>query len=267
MSLGSRLTRVARLGHLLGLREAVALEAAWTLGRPLIHVQVPGYRNAFVLRRDVSDRSSFEQVFLEETCALPFTASAPRTIVDAGAHVGFTAAWYAERYAKATVIALEPSAVHCVLLRQNTCAYPNVRVLRTALWSRGAKLRVKDPDAPPWSRHVEECAAGMSHCFEALSIPDLLDQTSEGTIDLLKLDVESAQRVLFSPGVDDWIGRVRTFVIDLRGADSDALVRSALRSRSFVERVRGQKVIFQRVPAPIEARTAAPPPESVRPAA
>lgn len=255
MSLANKLGRVARLRHLLGLRGALALEVAWTVGRPLLHVQVPGYRQPFVLRRAGADRSAFEQVFLEEGCAVPFMAAPPRTVVEGSAHVGFASAWFAERYPKATVIALEPSAGSCALLRQNTRSYPNVRVLRAALWSRSATLRVRNPDAPPWSRQVEECAAGTPGSFEAVSVQDLLDQTSDGVIDVLELDVEAAQRVLFSVGVDDWIERVRSFVIDLRTPGADALVLGALRSRSFSERVRGQKAIFQRAPAPTEGRT------------
>lgn len=249
MSLTYKLGRIARLRHLLGLRGAIALEAAWTLRRPLVHLQVPGYRNPFVLRRNGSDLSVFEQVFVEEDCAVPFMAAMPRTIVDGGANVGFTTAWFAERYPQATVIAVEPSGANCELLRQNTRRYPNVRVLQTGLWSRSTSLRVKNPDALPWSFQVEECAAGAPGSFTAVSIPDLLAQTS-GTIDLLKLDIEGAERVLFAGDVDAWIGRVGTLVIEIHGPEADAVVRGSMRLRSFKETTRGEKVIFQRAVVP-----------------
>lgn len=250
MSVFSKLGRVARLRHLLGLRGAVALQAAWTVGRPLLHVQVRGCRQAFVLRRDEFDLSTLERVFLAQDCAVPLMSMTPRTIVDVGAHVGFMTAWFAERYPKATVVAVEPSPDDCALLRQNTCSYPNVRVLNSALWARGARLRVRDLQAPAACRQVEECDPIMQRSLEAVTMLDLLDQAAEGTIDLLKLDVGSAQRVLFSSNVDAWLDGVRTIVIELSESASYPIVRSALRSKAFVERVRGGIAIFDRTPSP-----------------
>jgi FkbM family methyltransferase len=244
VSLAHHLGRLARLRHLLGLRGALALQAAWTLGRPLLEVQVPGHRRPLLLRREAQDLSLLEQVFLEEDCAASFMSAAPRTIVEVGAHVGVMTTWFAERYPRATVIAVEPSADLCEVLRQNACGYPNVRVLHTALWSRAARLRVKDPG------RLVECDASAPGSFEAVTLPDLLEQTTDGMIDLLKLDVDCAQRVLFSTDVDAWLDRVHTIVVEVRERESYAVVRSALRCRSFSERVRGRRVIFQRAAAP-----------------
>jgi len=164
------------------------------------------------LRLNTSDTETFDGVIRKQEYDVAL-ATAPRVIVDAGANIGLAAVWFASRYPEARVIALEPEASNFEMLCRNAAPYPGIVPVRAALWSSSGTIGLTDPGTGHWGfRTVAEPVAGNG--VEAICIPDLLERFGIDHIDLLKMDVEGAEREAFS-NCAPWIERTRVIAAEL----------------------------------------------------
>jgi FkbM family methyltransferase len=170
----------------------------------------------------------------------------PRLIIDAGANIGFSALYFAQRYPNAMIYAIEPEEENFRLLKRNCDGRKNILPRRAALWSRRARLDFKDDKAEKWAFAVKE-SDGAKGGIEAVTIPQILDESGFDAIDILKMDIEGAEKELFSNGCDKWLPKVRILIIELHDrvlpGCSDAFY-SALRPMQFSREDRGENVII-----------------------
>ncbi len=80
---------------------------------------------------------------------------------------------------------------------------------------------------------------------EAFTIPELIQSAGGGPIDILKLDIEGAEKVLFGPGCEDWLDSVRVIMIEMHDrfapGCSSAFYR-AIAARDFDQLIKGENV-------------------------
>jgi len=65
----------------------------------------------------------------------------PDVIVDAGANIGLASICFANKYANATIIAVEPEQSNFELLEENVAPYPNIVPVQAALWYEDSEVR------------------------------------------------------------------------------------------------------------------------------
>lgn len=217
----------------------------------------------FELRLGTSDISVFNAVFCWNEYAFDF-ASPPRVIVDAGAYIGLSAAYFAMRYPDAVVIALEPSAANFELLVRNTSAFANVRPIRAALWPRSGSVAMIDPGCDAWGLRVtqsggESCgqpqgtgrgeagANPVGETITAVTVADVLEQYGLDRIDLLKMDIEGSEKEVFA-AADGWIDRVDAICLELHDRFKPGCSRSFFSAvRDFpIEAWQGEHVLVLR---------------------
>jgi FkbM family methyltransferase len=200
-----------------------------TMTLPLPPTVRPGWEVA--IRSQSADVSVFEQVFLTRLYAAGLSGTVS-TIVDGGAHVGYSSLFFAAQYPEARVIAVEPEAGNFELLRINTLQSDRITSLHAALWSHDARLEVQsDPYGSTWGFSVTEDLTSQNPQVRAISIPSLMREFELETIDLLKVDIEGAEKELFSGAAAEWLPRVRNILIETHERiypGSDAAVRRAL---------------------------------------
>ena len=222
---------------LFGIKGLLAISSFRLFGVPkVIAGQTPNIRHPVQLRLRTSDMSIYRDVLLHEEYALEMP-TLPRVIVDAGANVGLTTVYYANEYPHAKIIAIEPDDSNFVLLVKNVSAYPNVVPVHAALWNKDGEIGIFDGDGK-WGCQVRE---GIG--CRAVTMRTLMSETNVDTIDLLKVDVEGAEKEIFSDC--DWIGCVRTLVVELhdrlKPGCRDAVERAA---RGFRQFERGELTFF-----------------------
>lgn len=176
-------------------------------------VHVPGTRAPVWLRARSSDIECFCQIFVHGELDVPVPGQ-PRYVIDAGANIGLASVWLANRYPGATIDALEVDSANAALLRRNVGAYPNVSVVQQGLWSHACTLKILNPEAESWAFRVGEAASGDPAGFSALSVGDLLSRRQRDRVDLLKIDIEGAEKEVFDASAA-WIGRVGTLFVEL----------------------------------------------------
>jgi FkbM family methyltransferase len=100
-------------------------------------------------------------------------------------------------------------------LQKNIAGYLNIKADQTALWHRDTKLKIVDPKENHWAFSVAECDNDDTESFCAVSITSFMQQHGIEKIDLLKMDIEGAEREVFSANYEYWLIRTKIIIIEL----------------------------------------------------
>jgi len=202
-------------GVLRGVFTWLKLWHARTFGRAMVRLWVPGLLAPIELRPRTADRMVFENIFLDGQYDIQ-VHDEPHLIIDGGAHIGCASVFFATRYRGALIIAVEPEASNFELLRRNVSAYTNVLPVRAALWNQPRQLAIANREADSWAFRAREADSGDQDTMIGVTIDEILAWAGASWIDILKLDVEGAERELFSdPSCRRWLGAVRWIIIEL----------------------------------------------------
>ncbi|MFZ1908748.1 MAG: FkbM family methyltransferase [Burkholderiales bacterium] len=248
MDIAYKLSRLLRWGTAFGFMEALRFEVEWSRRRNPALVRVPGYPQPLQLRRWASDMSVFETVFLKREFDLPFLRQ-PQLIIDGGANVGYSTAYFGKSFPNAKVVAIEPSSENVAILRTNCGEFKNVDVIEGGLWPESGYLRIVNPNDPAWSFRCEPTRQGAEGAFPAYSIDDVMRRSGMERCSLLKLDVEGAEEQLFSrPG--DWLGRVDAILVEVHSEAALLAVQGACPETAWQTSEFGEKLLLRTRTAP-----------------
>lgn len=202
------MTRIReKLGHTLALAQSIGLPAALNLvGRRALGISRPvtvrcGPHRLTVRPAD-SDPFVLAQIFTEqEYDAHPFwsdrlnalaarvvAAGGVPVIVDAGANVGYSALYLADRFPDARILAVEPDAACVALIQRNCAGNPRITPVHAALWSHGNGVNLQVDGEGSWANRVTDAGDTPSVTLEAL-----LRQIPDAVPFVLKLDIEGAE--------------------------------------------------------------------------
>lgn len=200
------------------------LSALWPSARgKLFRASVPGSDIRVFLRLGSSDISVFNGIFRWQEYSWDL-AQQPRTIVDGGAYIGLSAIYFTIRYPGVRVVAVEASESNFELLLRNTSAFPNIEAVHAALWPQPGSLVLTDPGTGLWGLQVRQPTTPLSSELDsaekqadsvrAITIDDIIREYGLTNIDLLKVDIEGAEKELFSAS-DSWLPHVDAICIEL----------------------------------------------------
>ena len=136
----------------------------------------------------------------------------PRFIVDAGANVGFSALRFQREFPGATIVGLEPEPRNIIQFKKNCGPYSNIVLDEGALWSINTRLRIRSLDADQDGFQVEESEHGD---VEAISVDEVMRRHHLPRIDLLKVDIEGSEKVVFShPDAKYWLRSIGMIMVE-----------------------------------------------------
>jgi FkbM family methyltransferase len=198
-----------RLGLIHGITTYWRLVTYKTRVVPII---VPLLPTPVLVRPDTTDPFIFEEVFLLDEYDFTTTHD-PKLIMDIGANVGYASVYFAQRYPRALIIAVEPETSNIEWLRKNTGSFPNVKVVEAGIWSRRARLALVDADAKSSDFQLRECSADEDG-IEAVTVDELFELAQSNHADIIKIDIEGGEKELFAENTD-WLDKVDTIAIEL----------------------------------------------------
>jgi FkbM family methyltransferase len=196
-----------------------ALYAKITRAHNLMGVSRPDVKHKFFLRCRTSDIETYEKIFIKQEYRFQVLAE-PEVIVDAGANIGLAALYFTNRYPHARIIAIEPETSNFQLLKTNVEPYKNVVSLQAALWNEEREIFVSDYGRDKWGFVTHECTGpnggGMRKChsIQGITMDKLLDAFHLNKIDILKMDIEGAEKEVFDDA-SVWINRVDSIIVEL----------------------------------------------------
>jgi FkbM family methyltransferase len=151
----------------------------------------------------------------------------PEWIIDGGAYIGDTAAYFLSRYPKVNVIALEPGAESYKMAHQNLKPYKERAILlNQGLWGSDTTLKF---GGDLWGASVRK----DGYEINCVSIPTLLRLYRIPKVDILKLDIEGAEENLFASAPEKWLPLVDHILIETHGAAIEKQVFGVLERNHF----------------------------------
>jgi FkbM family methyltransferase len=176
-------------------------------------IRLPHLIHPLHIRPGTSDILAFNQVFLEDHYKIRLSFI-PRIIIDGGANVGFFAVKMKHSYPEAKIICVEPDRENFQFLQKNVSGYPGIICEPCALWGSDTVITLSDKHhLGKWGMAGTEDPKNGN--IGAVSIPTLMNKHNIRFVDVLKLDIETAEKQIFTSEYGAWLPRVGTIIIEL----------------------------------------------------
>ncbi len=194
----------------------------------------------FHIRPGTKDTSVAINNFVREEYGAFGELKDPKLLVDGGAYIGDTTAYFLSRFPKLRSLALEPMADSIEMARLNLAPYgERVELREAALTVDGTTVRMSGVQTG--------ARIGESGDIEvpSLSIPQILESTPEKHINILKLDIEGAEGPIFAQSPEIWLDWVELIIVETHGPDITDTVLTALKANGWTA-VRARNLYFCR---------------------
>lgn len=245
---------IAEYGPLSGLYNLFEVFSCYLTRKEFMQFRLRSLKTTLLLRANSSDIRVFNDVFIKQDYDLSFLSLAPRLIIDGGANVGCSSLFFAQRYPNSLILAVEPEISNFKILYHNVKFAPNIVPIHAALWNRRASLMVENPKDEKWAFRIIEAGEKESPKIRSVTIMDLMAIAKMEYIDILKLDIEGAEKELFESNYETWLDKVSVIIIELHDRikrGSSVSVNRATSRRKYRRLNRRENVILIRDKSPV----------------
>jgi FkbM family methyltransferase len=131
------------------------------------------------------------------------------------------------------VIAVEPEDSNFALLERNLAPYAGeFQAIKGAIWPKTENLIIKRQPIGNEVGHFVEPTTDVPS-VRAVTIPELIAASGYERVSVLKIDIEGAERDLFSYNTDKWLSRIDNIVVELHGAECVKAFYRAVSNHKF----------------------------------
>ncbi|KQS92698.1 FkbM family methyltransferase [Chryseobacterium sp. Leaf394] len=163
------------------------------------------------MRTFKGDIDVFYEIFWQKAYHIPEKYNLkPKTIVDLGAHVGFTSVYYHLNYPEAQIFSVEASKKNYSLLTRNTQNLQNIKIFNAAVFSEDGFVNFDDDAALSYNTKIGK----QGGLVEALCMNTFMEKNNISQIDLLKMDIEGAESEVLTRN-NQWLNKVSNIIIEL----------------------------------------------------
>jgi FkbM family methyltransferase len=141
----------------------------------------------------------------------------PKVIIDAGANIGTSTIFFAMKYPKARVFAVEPEQTNFDMLLKNTENLKNVIAIKAAIWGSEEKRMIQNRHTGHWGYTVSETNNNMAATgqeIDCVTINSLMEKYGFDRVDLLKMDIEGGEKDVLESS-SSWINSVNVMTVEL----------------------------------------------------
>lgn len=140
--------------------------------------------------------------------------------MDAGANIGLASIYFANQYPDTKIIAIEPEQSNFSVLQKNVVHYPNITPVQAALWHKNEKIYLFNPGLGKWTfmtKSKDEAKKNLKnicHAVNGVTADKLINDYKLNKIDILKTDIEGAEKEVFS-NTSAWIHKIDALIVEL----------------------------------------------------
>jgi len=170
----------------------------------------------------------------------------PQLIFDLGANIGLTSVYFSKFYPKSTIVAIEPFPDNAELAQINMAKnnFFNFKIIKGGIWNKNTNLSLNRNfrDGKEWSINLTENILGE---IKGYSLSDIFE-TYNQPIDILKIDIEGAERELFSEisYSSRFLPKVKIIAIEIHDEfNCRQMIYDAFRKSNFIYYESGETTI------------------------
>ncbi len=168
------------------------------------------------LRMPSTDVWVYKQIFIDEEYKFTLIKQ-PKVIIDAGANIGLASIYFANLFPEAKIIALEPERKNFELLSINVKQFTNIIPIQGALWSHDTTINICDVGLGDWGFMTSEenmVNNKFEYQVQAFSVDSLMKKYDFKYIDILKIDIEGAEKEVFMD-TTKWLNNIDSLIVEL----------------------------------------------------
>jgi len=166
-----------------------------------------------LLRKNTKDKETFKEIFFSNiyNTELPFE---PKKIIDAGSNIGLASFFFRIKYPKSKIVAFEIETENYNTSIKNLKGINEIEVFKKAIFNKKTNLKIEDPYNASNSFVIKEVAEGDNFEIESITIDEILKEQNWNSIDLLKIDIEGAEKNLFESNYENWLPKTKMIMIE-----------------------------------------------------
>ena len=173
---------------------------------------------SLAIRPDTTDIIVFRDIFLFKWLDLPARVQ-PKVIVDVGAYAGFSPLFFNYTYPEATVLGVEAERGNFEQMAKLTENNPRITAVHQALWSEKTTMTITERYTGDWGYTIVPDGTGATATqatkVATTTILDLMQEHNLTTIDILKIDIEGAEKAVFEANPAAWLPQINVIMIEL----------------------------------------------------
>jgi len=235
-----------RYVYKVGIIKSVLIGLAMSTSGEEVEVKWKGRH--YHIRKHSSDFKVFRSVAVFGQYNVPrITSNNVKTIVDLGSNIGFSVMHFKSKFPDAHVIAVEPEKTNYDMLVKNVKGYSNVDCLQNAIWYAKKNLGIFDSGMGEYGFRVVDGNQKLVGSVDGITMDDIISRYNIETIDILKIDIEGAEKELFTYNYESWLPKVRCIVIELHDAFRPGCATAffkAISSRDFDIFCKGEDIVI-----------------------
>jgi FkbM family methyltransferase len=203
-------------------------------------MQCANLQHTFCIRQGTSDVIETFYTIVRQTYGKYLPSQAPDFILDAGANIGTTSAWFLSHFPESRLVAVEPELSNFALLQKNCAPFENrVSLVRAAIWPTLANLSLRLNS----DHNAVQVAESPDGSCPGVTVPMLMRQFGLPRLDVFKCDIEGSEKELFSIDSDEWLRQTRFIVVETHGSDClDAVLEATSRHGFTCRRFRDLRI-------------------------
>jgi len=151
----------------------------------------------------------------------------PHNMIDAGAYIGDTSAYFLSKYPALKIVALEPDVENEKIARKNLAPYEGrVHLLNKALSSSPGIVRIA-------GAFDGVLISNSGRVVESTTVIGVMALMGWQHLDILKMDIEGAEVDVLDQTADSWLPRVDLLILELHGSAIERQVKETLYRNKF----------------------------------
>jgi FkbM family methyltransferase len=197
-------------------------------GEPAESVKLANLDHPIMLRPGTQDAMAVVNNIVREECGQLDPGFLPVSLIDAGAYIGDTSAYFLSRFPNLRSIALEPNPESHELASQNLTLYGDrVELLPYALAAHtdGAFISGEQMGA--------QVSLSDGVRVETTTVDALLDRLPGKRASILKMDIEGSEAEVFSSSPEKWLPQVDCILVETHGFETTQLVLGVLSDNNW----------------------------------
>lgn len=211
--------------------------------------KLPQMANPVAIRTGMSDMQVFHDIFIWGEYSFLKPVAERTTVLDIGANVGYSSAYFAGIYPKCEVVAVELMHSNFEQLSRNTAFLGNrIRTVEAAVWSHNDGVSIADDtfrDGDAWSHHASEAKDGKS-LVPSITMLNLMQQHAMPRVNICKIDIEGAEYELFAPGNRRWVNKCDVILLEIHEDLATFDIVAAMQADGFHSFTAHELTIFYR---------------------
>jgi FkbM family methyltransferase len=211
----------------------------------LISIKYKGYK--IFMRPKTSDFFVLNQIFADKQYNPYHYVENPKVIIDGGANVGMSSIYFNSLFPEAKIFSFEPDTNNFIMLNRNLGNLKNIKTFQKGLWGKSAKIYLNIISGYVDFYVTEEKTPKTIAEIDCISIADLMTSEQLDSIDILKLDIEGAEKIIFETDPEKWLPKVGCIMIethDRMTPNSSKALFDALQNYDFHLEVSGETLKF-----------------------